>query len=555
MLKHLKIENLAVIDRAELDLDAGFICLTGESGTGKSVLIDALLLLCGERASSDLVRTGCEKAVVEAVFERDTSDLPETDLVLLEEGEELFLRREVRQDGKSRAFVNGVMVPNNLLQKYGELAFEIHGQHGQQRLLKPANHLAIFDDQNGLGDQASRFDEALEDFRQDYREYRERVEGEANRLKELDFLQVQIGEIEEAGISEDDADLEVRLKRARNQEKIRANRYDLNKLLEDQLVPDLQSAERLLLELAEFEPSLEPYSEQLTSLSAVLGELRHETSVWTEGEDDQDILPQLEARESTLNKLFMKYGRDVPEVLAELDRLKARRETLLRDSEGLESRWAALENHYARLKAIREGLHRTRAKATTSFTKTVKAGLRELAMPKAEFVVENQWPTWPAQLDRHQSGLPSLPGAKLQFLFSSNLGEPVKALTKVASGGELSRVLLALINAFQRPAKTLLVFDEIDAGLGGEIAHTVGAKLAQLGKHHQVMCVTHFAQVARFADQQIKLEKQTAKGRTFTSLAVCDYEQRVAELARLMAGNAASQNLQQHARELLAAEK
>jgi DNA repair protein RecN (Recombination protein N) len=369
-------------------------------------------------------------------------------------------------------------------------------------------------------------------------------------LKELDFLQIQIGEIEEAGISEEDADLEIRLKRARNQEEIRANRHELNELLEDRLVPDSQRAEKLLEQLAEFEPHLQPYLEQTRSLTAVLGELRNETNVWDEEDEDAQSLDKLEDRESTLNKLFMKYGRDVEEVLAELSRLKTRREELLDDSAGLDTRWAQLEQQYAGLLAKGNALHGARQKGVKGFAAAVKRGLRDLSMPKAEFVVENEWPVWPL-LDREQTELPALSGPKLQFLFSSNLGEPVKPLTKVASGGELSRVLLALINAFQRPSRVLLVFDEIDAGLGGETAHTVGAKLAELGERHQVMCVTHFAQVARFANQQIKLEKKTAAGRTSTSLVICDYEERVAELARLMAGDAASQSLQEHARALL----
>jgi len=544
MLRYLKVTNLAIIDEAELELGPGFICLTGESGAGKSVLIDALLLLAGQRASSDMVRGGCDKAIVEAEFELNQVDASHD---LIEEAQ-LLLRREITAEGRSRAFVNGVMVPNGVLQTYADLAFEIHGQHGQQRLLKNKFHGLIFEDQTGLKPKVASFQNQLEELRQRFRIYWELKDGEAQRLKEIDFIELQIKEIEEVKPNKADADLELRLKRSRNGETIRAARAELAELLGARLLPNLTRAEKLLRTLIEFSPELVAYGEEMTSLAATLADLHTEVGY---GDDyfDPRTLQKLEARQSALYKLYMKYGRNLEEVLEEAGRLKQRLIELKGASSGLSGHWQDLEKCYAQLYASRERLIAAREKAIAPFTRDIKKNLRELALPGAEFQVHHNWPPWPKELTGEREL--HLSSAELHFLFSSNPGEPVRSLARVASGGELSRVLLALIGAFKRPSERLLVFDEVDSGLGGETAHAVGAKLAELGKKHQALCVTHFAQVARCADQQIKLEKKVKAGRTTTSLVRCDYEQRIQELARLMGGDAGSESLQAHARELI----
>lgn len=547
MLRYLKIQNLAVIDQAAIEIGAGFVCLTGESGAGKSVLIDALLLLGGGRAAADLVRTGCDKAVVEAEFELDEVS-PELELL---EGRELFLRREVSADGKSRAFVNGVMVPAGILGQYGELAFEIHGQHGQQRLLKPSFHREVFDEHSGLAEMVEDFERALDEFRANYRTYWNLKDSEAERLKEIDFLQMQIDEIDEVKPGEADLDLDQRLKVARNAEMIRSSRERLGTLLGRNLLPNLGEAEKLIDGLAEYLPELKPYLSEVSSVATSLGELRSELNVWDPAED-ADRLAELEARETALNRLFLKYGRDLEEVLAERKRLGARLQELRQAGAGLEDNWSGLLRQYEGLCKLRQALHQARLQGAETFAGNVRAHLGELALPGAVFEVDIQWADWPTSLEGVREL--QLASPQIQFLFSPNPGESARALARVASGGELSRVLLALIAAFQRKTSRLLVFDEIDAGLGGETAHAVGRSLRQLGNLHQVLCVTHFAQVARFADQQIKLEKAVEGGRTFTRLVTCDFEARISELARLMGGDTASESLREHARALLALE-
>lgn len=545
MLRELKINQLAVIDQASLELGEGFICLTGESGAGKSVIIDALLLLAGRRASSDLVRTGCDKAVVEAIFDIDPAQAVDLDLL---DGPELFLRREISAEGKSRSFVNGVAVPNAVLQSYAEPAFEIYGQHGQQKLMNDKFHLDIFQEQTGLTEAAATYKKKLKTFRNAWQNYWELRDGEAQRLKELDFVRMQLKEINEVKPSEEDEDLDLRLKKARNAEEIKASRFSLVSLLDDSLLPDIKKAGRILSDLLEFEPGLQPYAEQIEGVSAVLSDLHGEVDIF-EDDDDPGLLDRLEERESALNRLYMKYGRDLQEVIAERDKLLAEERRLRGQSEGLDDVWKTLSADYLQLKAERDKLCRARAEAAAGFSEEVSRQLQDLSLKGAAFLTDHQWPEWPGSLPQDRDFMP--PTAEFRFLFSANTGEPAKPLGKVASGGELSRVLLALINAFPRRGSKLLVFDEIDAGLGGETAQSVGVKLAELGKRHQVFCVTHFAQVARFADHQIKVEKNVTDGRTKTSLVICDLEQRVAELARLMAGDAGAEGLRDHARRLL----
>ena len=544
MLRYLKIQNLAVIDETQLDLEPGFICLTGESGAGKSVLVDAFLLLAGTRASAELVRTGCDKAVVEAEFEL-ASQPPELEML---EDTTLYLRREISREGKSRAFVNGALVPNSVLQKYAEPAFEIYGQHGQQRLLKERHHLEWFDVQTNLADQAGAFEDQLAEFRAEFREYWNLKNNEIQRRKEADFTRHQIAEIEKVNPNDEDADLELRLRKARNMDTIRHHAGQVYSLIDRDLGPDLKKLKRALEVLLEFQPELTAYAEQVDGLAATLDDLQADIEGGAYQEDNRD-LAKLEARESELNRLFMKYGRNLDEVLAEWANLKQKLNQLRDVTDHLETRWQTVASSYQALRQTRAGLLKARRSASTGFVAGVKSSLKDLSLDHAGFDVQTEAEAWPEELV-HQQEL-SLPPQSLRFVFSANPGEPLRALSKVASGGELSRVMLALVDAARRPTPKLLIFDEIDAGLGGKTAHAVGARLARIGKGHQVLCVTHFAQVARFANSQIKIEKSILKGRTHTRLVVCDFETRVAELARLMGGDAEAENLRDHARQLM----
>ena len=429
MLKYLKIQNLAIIDSAELELESGFACLTGESGTGKSILIESLLLLGGSRASSDLVRTGTDKAIIEAEFEIELNAMSEENrskLELLEDGQ-LILRREIQKDGRSRGFVNGVMVPINLLQGYGAIAFEIYGQHGQQRLLKPSDQLELFDSQTKLTALATQLESVRASFMADLKNYLKAKDGEAARLREIDFLRIQIAEIEEARITEDDEELSFQLNKARNRERIREDRQTLFHLADDRLIPDLKQSERCLSRLIAFHPEWRPYLDQISSTTITLADLRGEINE-NEQDDEETSIDALEERENVLNRLFMKYGRNIQEVLAERERLEGELKELENAGQGLEAAWGLLRDRYLDLSNQKTKLQKRRAQALKPFSGSIKEGLSALALKDADFQAALDWPDWPESLDEGAARDLKLVGPEFRFLFSSNPDEPVKPL-------------------------------------------------------------------------------------------------------------------------------
>jgi len=543
MLVYLKVKNLAVIDEAVLEVHPGFVCLTGETGAGKSLVLDALSLLSGMRASTDLVRSGCEKAIVEAEFQVDDVDLE------LIDGDALFLRREINRNGRSRAFVNGVAVPNHVLQRYAECAFEIFGQSGQQVLLKPASHLAIFDQFAGLEGQAQDLGLAVEEFKGALKDYWKAMDQEAERLKQIDFLHHQMAEIDAVGPDAEDDDIDRKLNRAYNRELIRQKRLTVDELIDRKMVPDLVDLTEDVGKLAEFEPALGPYLEQLASMQGLLDELRRDVDGACEEESSGGDLDKLQARHSDLNRLFMKYGRNVGEVQAERKRLETELERLKAQQADSQKGWQLLVTRYADLVSKRDQLVARRRKALKAFDAGVSSELSRLSFPRASFQTQFEAPTWLANLPEAREI--KLQGSRMQFLFSPNPGEDARPLAKIASGGELSRIMLALITTINPEHRRTMVFDEVDAGIGGETATHVGRRLARLGRGKQVICVTHLAQVACVADQHYKIEKYVIDGRTHTRLVLCDRDQRVSELARLMGGDPSSESLRRHAEAMM----
>lgn len=545
MLEIVKVENLALLTQALLELDAGFVCLTGETGAGKSLVIDALSLLSGGRASSDLIRTGCKRAVVEAEL---TLDNPPSGFDLLD-GARVFLRREIHRDGRARAFVNGAAVPISRLAQYAALGFELHGQHGQQHLLNEKYHLDLFDHHMNLTHRVSELDARVTAFKDAFRTYCDLRRDEGARLREMDVLGLQIGEIEAAALTEEDAELDSRLKKMRHLEQIRGSGFDMGQLIEDHLSPDLNTLKREVRSLSPFLPELAPYVDQLQSVHAVLNELSADLAALGELEVCAEELEALERRATTVNRLYLKYGSDAAQVLEELARLKDRRRRLERVESDAEARWQALETDYGTLQKLRADLDEARRIAIERFCQRVTEQLDRFACGGTVFDAVYTPAEWPEKLT--PSSKLEMPQPRMRFLIAPNPGEGLRPLTKIASGGELSRMLLALITGFDRPTEKTLVFDEIDTGVSGETALKIGEKLAALGHHHQVVCVTHLAQVACFADQHVRIEKTVNQGRTTTRVAVCDHEQRVAELARLMGGDSQAEALREHAKAMM----
>lgn len=544
MLISLTLQNLAVVEHAHWEVGAGFTCLTGETGAGKSLLVDALQLLSGVRANADWIRHGADRASVEAEFHlEDWSGLGE-----LVQDAQVFLRRELSAEGRSRAMVNGVSVPLSQLELIAERLFEIHGQHGQRFLMQESTHLDLFDTFAHLQDQAEQLELKRKQFLHNLQTYQSLKQQTAERLKQVDFLKMQIAEIDAVNLSDSDFSLESDLKRAHHQEQITAWRLELAELLDESLTPHTKRAQSLVHKMGEFFPALVPYAEAMESALIQFSELARELPP-NEDEDAGAELARLERRMAELNRLFLKYGRDVEAVLAERQRLHDQLANLNAGDEQLLVLEQSLAKEYSHLLKTYQTLNRARKAQIDRFSKAVEVQLSKLHLAKARMVVEIEEPEWPKQwmdCDAH-----SLAPVKLRFLFSANPGEPPRALSKIASGGELSRVLLGFIVALDRPIGHTLIFDEVDAGIGGETAHAVGQLLAKLGERHQVLCVTHLAQVARFANHHWLVTKQVEGQRTFTQLTACNRSQRILELARLMGGDQASPALLEHAEAML----
>jgi DNA repair protein RecN (Recombination protein N) len=549
MLHALHIENLAIIDRLEVAFEAGFNALTGETGAGKSILIDALNLALGERADISLIRAGAEKLRVNAVFEVPND--PELHALLGELGVEpedglLYLSREVHTSGRSIARINGQPVPVSALKALGERLIDMHGQHEHQSLLKPSSHLEFLD--RWLGEPALKLRqqvrEAVSALRQTERELQEIVAREREREQMLDLYRFQVDEIRAANLQVgEDEQLETEARRLVYAEKLVAlagNAYDAL-MGEHGAYDQAASASRNLTEIARIDPSVSPWGEMLESALVQLEEVSHNLRAYAESiEYDPARLEAVIERQELIKRLKRKYGDTIEAVLQYADEAAAKLHALETQTE----RRAELEAELARLQesahALCEQLSALRRDGAQRFANAVQAALRTLAMERAQFTVEVR----PKPMDA--TGADSV-----EFLFSANPGEPPRPLSKIASGGEMSRVMLALktVLADAAPVPTL-VFDEIDAGIGGRTAHAVGEQIAQLARHCQILCVTHLPQIACRANHHLLIEKHTDGAMTRVAVQPLTGEARVQEIARMLAGTPTETALQ-HARELL----
>jgi len=554
MIKLLRINNIAVIASLELELGEGLTLLTGETGAGKSILIDAVGLLLGERASGDLVRSGEERAVVEALVELEDAPARLDAHGLPVDGKEVVLRREVQAGGRGRASVNGALVPVSVLRELAPGVAMIHGQHEPQGLLDPARHLDLLDDFAGLGPTA--------EVRERYRALRQ-VESEIEELtrdhreaeRHRETLEFQAGEIEKAALAPDEEDaLRVERTRLANADRLATLSGEAYSLLyddEDAALARLAQVYRRVGDLAEIDPSFRPHAEGRGGLLAPLEELALQLRDY---HADLEVAPgrldEVEARLALIERLEKKYGKTVPEVIAFGEACR-RQLDALGNPEGLR---AALEKKRAeRQTAYLESARAVslrRREAAPLLEKALRAELGELAMEKTRFRVAFS---------------PEAPGAgedpahwsergleRAEFLLSPNPGEELRPLARIASGGELSRIMLALKSvAHGDAAGVTLVFDEVDAGIGGRVAEVVGRKLKGVARGHQVLCVTHLPQIAALADHHAVVRKHVERGRTVTTVERLSAAERVEEIARMLGGAVVTDTAREHAREML----
>jgi len=549
MLRFLRVRNFALIDQLELHFEDGFNLLSGETGAGKSVIVDALGLLAGSKASAEMVRTGESRAIVEAVFEADLK--AELGRLGLDAGDleaEMIIRREISPDDRNRVFINNQPTTVSSLRELAPSLLDIHGQHEQQTLLDHARQLDLIDAYADSARLAGKVREIFTTVEAAEAEIAELIAEHARKIERSDLLIFQRDEIQKTNPKPGEAE-EVRrkLEVLSNAEKLlgaAARGYEALYEAETSVVSTIAQVERVLREAAQHDSRLERLIEQIETARISLQDVAYALRDYAGNVDaDPQQLEQAQARLAELERLHRKYGPDLLEHLH-----KVRREL---DSIGLtetkkdelQIRLAALKKEYAEAAALLSGKRRAASKSLES---AVERELKSLAMPQARFVI-----AWQDVSPGRASGID-----RPELLISPNSGEEPRPLERIVSGGELSRVMLALrsVLAVDRPQKTL-VFDEIDAGIGGKAAETVGQKLKELSMRYQVLCVTHLAQIAAFAAHQYRIDKNVLDGRSVTRVAALHGDERIEELVRMMSGSRVTHAAREHVKELLKATK
>ncbi len=562
MLSFLKIKNIALIDEIGLEFAAGLNLLTGETGSGKSIIVDSLSALTGERISSDLIKEGASEAEIEGLFivslTKSARRIFDESGIELDEAKEvdLIVRRELSATGKNRIFINNQLVTQNFLKKIGAFLVDIHGQGEHFVLFNPATHLEMLDEYAGLQTQRAIAAEKYRAMTQLRSEIENLRADEAQKLQLLDALQFQVDEIRRVDLQAgEDETLEDEKRRLNNVEKLTALSRDAFALLyenEESILSTLEKAARKIDELTEYESSFREFTEGLQTTKAVLEDLAFSVRNFRNSlEFSPERLEEIDNRLAEISRLKRKYGGAIESVLAHLseseERLKNIETAELREKELRRELEKAREEY---LKIANE-LHEQRGKAARKFEKEVEANLKMVALEKARFQVRIDAPS-----DFDEEASDKFFTAKgfdaVEFHFSANPGESVKPIAKVASGGEASRLMLILkTTAKLSEHEKAMVFDEIDAGIGGRVAEAVGLKLKELAKTQQVLCVTHQPQIASLADHHFLVEKETIKNRTESRVKELDEKEKVEEIARMLAGETISETARQHAKEML----
>lgn len=551
MLSQLYVENVAVIEKISVDFHSGFSVLTGETGAGKSILIDSINAILGERTSREIVRTGAKSAFISAVFtepgKHALSKLEELGYSP-EDDASLMIQREITADGKSSCRINGRPATVSILREIGPMLINIHGQHESYGLLSPENHLAYLDSMGLPQNLAERYSAAFEEAKKIRRELDALNMDEAQKARQIDLLTYQIRELEEADLKEgEQEELDRQRSMYRNSEKIASAiaeaKGDLDGGEETEgAVSAVSTAAECIGRAEQYLPELHTLAERLQSISYDLEDCSSELHGYDDQlEYDPAELDAIEARLDTIYRLGLKYGGSVGKMLkfladskAELDKIQTSDETAVRLRE-------QYKKSVAEAKKLALEISDWRKKSARSFSMQVKKELEFLNMPHVVFEVMQE-----------RGALNSKGCDKVEFLISTNAGEPAKPIAKIASGGELSRIMLAVKTVLAgRDEVGTLIFDEVDTGVSGSAAQKIGLKLREVSESRQVVCVTHLAQIAALADTQYLIFKQVREGKTFTGVSELDEDGRRRELARIIGGAQITPLTLQNAGEML----
>jgi len=535
----LRIKNLALVEELDWQLEPGFVAITGETGAGKSIIIGALQLLLGERADKSVIRTGADLCTVEAVFAG--TDVRKLNPQLAEAGIEpcetdLILKRTLSSSGTNRQFINGSPTTLSVLKNLGDELVDLHGPHDHQSLLSPETQLRLLD-------AFARTDQQLKEYRTHYRQLQTLLAehaaldtAETAREQEMDLLRHQITEIKSANlVATEEEEIEKRYKLASNSKRLIEIASGIaNRLSEadDSVLAQLAETQRLLRELEKIDSSIAQFSSAHAAAVVELSEIARTLSAYAENFDlDSEQLAALEQRVSLFETLKRKYGASIADVIAFGERATDRmRKIEGRDAE-LDRLTKDIENVRAQMNRAGEALRKSRLKVAPTLSENIRRNLRDLGFRQSEFQANLS-----ALDEPRPNGFDSV-----ELLFSPNPGEPLKPLRTIASSGEISRLMLAIKSALAaHDAIPLLVFDEIDTNVGGEIAHSVGAKMQTLCQNHQVICITHLPQVAATAASHFVVTKDVTGGRTFSNLHEVTGKARQEEIARMLGGKSDS---------------
>ena len=547
MLSLLHIENIAVIERADISFDRGFNVLTGETGAGKSIVIDAISAVLGERAYRDMIRTGTDKASVRAVFS-DVPELPWFEDNGVAYDSETVIHREIYLDGKNVCRVNGSLVSVSILRKLGIQLINIHGQHDSASLFDEENHLAFLDafaDNESLRSSYSEKYAAVSKLR---KEIDALTMDESEKLRRMETLRYQIAEIEKAGLEAgEDEVLEERRKLLQNAEKISDGMNDAVANLygdddTDGAVSMLATAQHALSRISRFGDSISELHEKVTDL---MYQVQDVADLVRTARDDLsysgDELEQIESRLDVIHKLRRKYGTTCTDILEYLQKARQELDEIEFADDHLDKLKLKLQKAEKEAWDAALALRENRRNTAQVMSMRILTELEQLDMPRVQF-----------QCNFVETELSANGADAVAFYMSANAGEDLKPLSKVASGGELARIMLAMKNVLaERDQVATLIFDEVDTGVSGRAAQKVAEKLRSVAEHKQVLCVTHLPQLAALAQTHLLISKAEHDGRTYTSVTPLDLEGRKAELARIIGGAHITETTLKSAEEML----
>ncbi len=559
MLCELKIKNLALIDSLHLNLSAGLVVLTGETGAGKSIVRQAIHLLTGGRASASSIRTGADNASVEALFEIG----PDRKKLLrfindrgVETDSTLIIKRVLLANGRSRYYINDGLVTARLVGEIAENLVNIASQHDHQQLLVPQQQLNYLDTIGDLWPRRDKITVLYDKWKSISQRLEELKKQEQDKEQRRDYLSFQLNEISDAAIAPDeDEQLSVERQRLKSSETLLQLGRENYQLINDQAVDSLHQFRKNLEQMAVHDPSLEKMAEQAADYAYQVDDLADQLQGYCDTiPSDQAMLETMDARIDLLQRLKRKYGgpaESLDEVIAHAENSRKELDDLENREQLLDDLHREKENVENDLTNLAAQLTKARRETALSFAESMQQELESLSFDQAIFEIR-------FQQNKSQTDMDNLSATgwdNIEFMFSANPGEPVKPLIQVASGGELSRLMLALKCLLARRDQVeTVIFDEVDAGTGGKAAEAVARKIKELSGHHQVICITHLPQIASQAEEHLMVSKNIIDNRTRTAISLLDSDDRIRELARMLAGNSITKQTLAYAEELISGE-